>query len=295
MPFEREFMLDGEISKRYNILLFALNSNRVDSAVATPRNRFRDVLDKIIHLYRKRCHSAKGLDVRKLFLLASLMFVAAVTLAPPATAYDNFGMYGMGMGMGMGGGWGGYGWGGSQGGIGGIYDGQANVIRSEGMYNQMNSQAAINYQKANQENEKARALHLENQQKIHEEKLKRTREAKVRQSEERVENMAARERQQEFIDAHKPQPLAGSQLDPSTGQINWPSPLRTSEFDDLRKAVEAFFETQTKYGSTSDLTIQIVRKVGEMKDLLRKQILSMPMPEYSESRKFLDSLAASAR
>jgi hypothetical protein len=293
MPFEREFMLDGEISKRYNILLFALNSNRADTAVATQRNRFRDVLDKIIHLFRKCCRSAKGLDVRKLFMLASLLFVAALTLASPATAYDNFGMYGMGVGMG--GGWGGYGWGGSQGGIGGIYDGQANVIRSEGMYNQMNSQAAINYQKANQENEKARALHLENQQKIHEEKLKRTREAKVRQSEERVETMAARERQQQFMDAHRPQPLAGSQLDPSTGRINWPSPLMTSEFDDFRKAVEAFFETQMKYGSTSDLTIQIVRKVGEMKDLLRKQILNMPMPEYSESRKFLDSLAASAR
>ena len=288
-------MLDGEISKRYNILLFALNSNRVDTAVATLRNRFRELLGKIIHLYRVRCHSVKGLNVRKLLIIASLLVAATVTLSSRATAYDNFGMYGMGMGMGMGGGWGGYGWGGSQGGIGGIYDGQANVIRSEGMYNQMNSQAAINYQKANQENEKARALHLENQQKIHEEKLKRTREAKVRQSEERVENMAARERQQEFIDAHKPQPLAGSQLNPSTGQINWPSPLRTSEFDEFRKAVEAFFETQSKYGSTSDLTIQIVRKVGEMKDLLRKQILSMPMPEYSESRKFLDSLAASAR
>ena len=293
MPFEREFMLDGEISKRYNILLFARNSSRADSSVATPRKRFRDVFDKIIHPYRACCYTAKGLDVKKLLIITSLCLTAAMTWTSPATAYDNFGMYGMGMGMG---GWGGgYGWGGSQGGIGGIYDGQANVIRAEGMYNQMNSQAAINYQKANQENEKARALHLENQQKIHEEKLKRTREAKVRQSEERVENMAARERQQEFIDAHKPQPLAGSQLDPSTGRINWPSPLRTSQFDDFRKAVEAFFETQTKYGSTSDLTIQIVRTVGDMKDLLRKQIRTMPMPEYSESRKFLDSLAASAR
>ncbi len=241
------------------------------------------------------CHSVKGLDVKKLLVTASLFLAATVTCVSSATAYDNFGMYGGAAMAGFGGGWGGYGWGGSQGGIGGIYDGQANVIRSEGMYNQMTSQAAINLQKANQENEKARALHLENQQKIHEERLKRTREAKVRQSEERVENMAARERQQEFIDAHKPQPLAGSQLDPSTGQINWPSPLRTSDFDDFRKAVEALFETQTKYGSTSDLTIQIVRKVGEMKDLLRKQILNMPMPEYSESRKFLDSLAASAR
>lgn len=250
---------------------------------------------RLIDFYRVRCHPAKGLDVRKLYILASLFLTVIVMSVTPATAYDNFGMYGMGMGMGMGGwGGGGYGWGGSQGGIGGIYDGQANVIRSEGMYNVMNSQSAINYGKAAQENEKARALHVENSTKIHEERLKRAREAKVRQSEERVENMAARERQQEFIDAHKPKPLPVSQLDSSTGGINWPMALRTSEFDDFRKSMEAMFETQSKYGNTSDLTIQIVRKVGEMKTLLRSFILKMPMPEYSESRKFLDSLAASA-
>ena len=158
----------------------------------------------------------------------------------------------------------------------------------------MNSQSAINYGKAAQENEKARSLHIENSTKIHEERLKRTREAKVRQSEERVENLATRERQQEFIDAHKPKPLPISQLDTSTGRINWPMALRTSDFDDLRKSMEQLFETQSKYGNTSDLTIQIAEKVGQMKSLLRSFIRKMPMPEYSESRKFLDSLAASA-
>ena len=237
-------------------------------------------------------HPTKGLDVRKLYILASLFLTVTVMSVTPATAYDNFGMYGAGMGMG---GWGGgYGWGGSQGGIGGIYDGAANVIRSEGMYNVMNSQSAINYGKAAQEGEKARALHIENSTKIHEERLKRTREAKVRQSEERVENLATRERQQEFIDAHKPKPLPISQLDSSTGRINWPMALRTSEFDDFRKSMEQLFETQSKYGNTSDLTIQIAEKVGQMKSLLRSFIRKMPMPEYSESRKFLDSLAASA-
>ena len=230
--------------------------------------------------------------MRKLYILASLFLTVIVMSLTPATAYDNFGMYGAGMGMG---GWGGgYGWGGSQGGIGGIYDGAANVIRSEGMYNVMNSQSAINYGKAAQENEKARSLHIENSTKIHEERLKRTREAKVRQSEERVENLATRERQQEFIDAHKPKPLPISQLDTSTGRINWPMALRTSDFDDLRKSMEQLFETQSKYGNTSDLTIQIAETVGQMKSLLRSFIRKMPMPEYSESRKFLDSLAASA-
>ena len=54
-------------------------------------------------------------------------------------------------------------------------------------------------------------------------------------------------------------------------------------------------EKFTKYGSSSDLSIQIVSAVNQFKVLLRSQILTMPMPEYSESRRFLDSLAASVQ
>ena len=230
-------------------------------------------------------------------IIAIVTLAAAFNSGSSAHAYDNWygagglgGMYGGYGGMGMG-----WGWGGAAGGVGEIYSGMGNLVRAEGQRNVLNSQAEINLQKAVQENEKARSLHLENQQKIHAEKLKREREAKARNLEDRQAAIESRARQQQFMDAHRPQPLPSNQLDPATGAINWPSPLMNSTFDEGRKAVDALIEKFTKYGSSSDLTIQIQSAVTQLRTLLRSQILSMSMPEYTEARRFLDGLAASIR
>ncbi len=223
---------------------------------------------------------------KQIQFLALLIAAACCSIT---NAYDQF----YGGGYGGYGGYGGWGWGGAAGGVGEIYSGMGNLVRSEGQRNMMNAQAEKTYQQAVQENEKARALHLENQQKIHAEMQKRKREARANDAQEREEARIARERQQEFLDAHRPQPLDATQFNPSTASIDWPPAVRASDFDNLRMSIETMFMARSKYGVTSDGTRQLTKAIGDMKDLLRSQILKIPGSDYSEARKFLDRLAAS--
>jgi hypothetical protein len=230
--------------------------------------------------------SAKGLNVKKQFIFVILTVAISVTCLSQTDAYAQW--YG-------GGGYGGYGmgWGGSQGGVAGIYSGRGNLARGEGQRNALDAQAVKTLQQAKQENEKARTLHIENQQAIHSEMQKRRRQAKAQDAQDLDERLAAREREQEFLDAHRPQPLASSQFNPATASIAWPYALRAGDFDENRKSIETLFQTRSKYGPTSDTTRQVSKAVGDLKDLLRSQILKIPGSDYSEARKFLDRLAAS--
>ena len=239
-----------------------------------------------------RFQSAKGLNVKKQFIFFALLLSISATCCSLTSGYDNW--YGAGMGAMGGYGMGGWGWGGAAGGVGEIYSGMGNMVRAEGQRNLLDAQAEKTQQQAWQEHEKARTLHIENQQKIHAELQKRKRESQAQDAEDREAARAARERQQAFMDAHRPQPLASNQFDPATATIDWPPALRASGFDELRKSLDTSLQNRSKYGSTSDLSRQISRTIGELKDLLRSQILTIPMPDYSEARKFLDRLAVSA-
>lgn len=235
------------------------------------------------HGINVRFQLAKGVNVKKQFLFV-ILFLTTGLINLPTSAFGQW--YG-------GGGYGGIGWGGAAGGVGEIYSGMGNLVRSEGQRNVLNAEAEKQYQQALQENEKARAMHLENQKNIHAEQLRRRREAKAMNAEDREAALAARERQQEFLDAHRPQPLDKSQFNPSTASIDWPPALRASDFSDLRNSIEMLFQSRSKYGANSDVTRQITKAVGELKDLLRSQILKIPGSDYSEARKFLDRLAVS--
>lgn len=232
--------------------------------------------------------------MKKAFVLTVLAIVSTAILGSLSTAYAQYGMGGMG-GYGGYGGYGGFGWGwgGAAGGVGEIYSGMGNLVRSEGQRNVLNAEAEKRYQQAWQENEKARTLHLENQKQIHAEQQRRKREAKAQDASDREEFMASRERQKEFLDAHRPQPLASTQFNAATGSVDWPPALRTEQFNDLRKSFEELTQTQLKYGKTTDTTRSISKVVSDLKSLLRSQILSIPGSDYSEARKFLDRLSAS--
>lgn len=229
---------------------------------------------------------AKGLNVKKQFLFV-ILFLAAGLISSPISAFGQW------YGGGGYGGYGGLGWGGAAGGVGEIYSGMGNLVRSEGQRNVMNAEAEKRFQQAAQENEKARSMHLENQQKIHAEQLRRRREAKALDAEDREAALVARERQQEFLDAHRPQPLDKSQFNPATASVDWPYALRATDFNDQRSSIEMLFQARSKYGPTSDGTRQLTKAIAELKDLLRGQILKIPGSDYSEARKFLDRLAVS--
>ncbi len=230
----------------------------------------------------------------------ALVLIAAGIFAPlHATAIDRwyaarrvagYGIAGRAMyGYGAGYGYGGYG------GVGTAFSaadhGRADIIRSQGMYNQMNSQAMVNY-------EEARSKYIDNQEKWTHVYLERRRASEAEFAKAQAERIAARERSKEFQANNPPRSptvLASSQLDPSTGRITWPTGLTSEAFTDLRKSLDSLFELRTHTSTTDDITTQIRKKADEMRDLLRTQIRQMPTQDYLEARRFLDALVVTAQ
>lgn len=167
--------------------------------------------------------------------------------------------------------------------------GMGSLVRSQGVYNELTSQAAINY-------EQARSVYIDNQQKAYEARQARLRSGNARVAAETEASIASLNRANEFLASHQALPLPTSQLDQSTGRIEWPRALAEEhDFDPLRKDLEGLFESRIKSGPTANVSLQIEKKTTELKDLLREHITKIPLADYSQARRFLDSMMASAR
>lgn len=162
----------------------------------------------------------------------------------------------------------------------------SDMVRAQGAFNVMSSDAMVNF-------ETARGQFIQNQRDW----------AEVYAIQQRVRQEQAAQREQARRDrvaarnARPPQPanlptrLLSQQLDPSTGQIQWPQPLLNDAFAEQRTALESLFAARVHTGTTSDLSAAITDEVREMRDELRRQIRTMPTQDYMEARRFLDSLA----
>ena len=200
--------------------------------------------------------------------------------------YGGYGPYGLGLGYGLGLRYG-YGYGfQAQTPYSAEANAMGNLVRAQGDYNQASSKALI-------DQEEARRRYIDNQRKLISNRQEIKRAALTNDAKELENARAARAREEEFQAAHRPQPLSSDQLNPMTGAIQWPEILRADAFAETRKSLDALFEKRAKYGSSSDLTGQIRTKTGELKEALRHQIKEIPLAQYSESRKFLERLAAS--
>jgi hypothetical protein len=166
------------------------------------------------------------------------------------------------------------------------YTGMSNLLRSEGAYDVEESEAVIN-------GERARTKYIDNQQKIFQARQAVKRVGMAAHAEDRETHKADRARQEEFLAAHKPQPLSHEHLDPWNGTIQWPAALMESDFDELRNSLSDLFGQKARGYDKSAVESKIDKDVQEMRDLLRSQILTIPLHDYSEARKFLDSMAVS--
>jgi hypothetical protein len=166
------------------------------------------------------------------------------------------------------------------------YSGMSNLLRSQGFYDVEESQAMIN-------SERARTKYIDNQQKLFYVRQSQKRAGLVAHSQDREIRRADRARQEEFYAAHRLQPLSHEQLDPWSGTIQWPAALLQSEFDELRSSLDELFGQKARGYEKSTVASKIDQNVQEMRDLLRSQILTIPLHDYSEARKFLDSMAVS--
>jgi|GEM_PF-2683475 len=167
-------------------------------------------------------------------------------------------------------------------------NGMANMIRAEGDYNRKTAKALTEY-------EVARAAYMENQNHIF--NLRRTfaRAQLQARADDREEATAKRIRTEAFLAAHRPQPLGNRHIDPSTGQMRWPSALMHPAFDEDRQRLEDLFRTHSHSGSDSDVSTDIKKQVHEAQTKLHSHVQDLDLQDYSDARQFLDRMAVTAQ
>lgn len=162
--------------------------------------------------------------------------------------------------------------------------GMSSVISSVGQANLMNSAAAINV-------EAARSQYINN-------RLQGTKtyfEMKRHNREYRDANRRPRPTSEQLFRLAKeatPNRLEADQLDPVTGEINWPLALMLDEFAPYRSSLEDLFAKRAN--EASGFTLPQINEVrdttGQMRDLLRAKISDMPPQVFSQSSAFLRQL-----
>lgn len=191
---------------------------------------------------------------------------------------------------GYGGGYG-YGYGGASTPASAAGHAMADMTRSQGMYNMMTSGAMINV-------EQARSQYIENQRQWTDVYMMKQRVVEAEHAQQKEEARARNARLQEAQanqGSSLPPRLTSYELNPSTGQIAWPSALMRDVFADNRKEIEGLFAARAHTGTTSELSDTIYKRVRAMQDELRKHIREIVTQEYMDARKFLDRLSIEGR
>jgi hypothetical protein len=162
--------------------------------------------------------------------------------------------------------------------------GYADVVRSQGMANLSNSEAAINMTEAAKRDMENRNQWTDTYFQMQQKNADyRAAKRSPRPSREDFVRMAA---------AGKPAKLSPSDLDSVTGEIDWPRVLTRPEFADSRTELEKLFAKRAAYGQTtwSDYS-QIDAICKKMQDDLKALVKDVPPGDYTASKRFLDSLA----
>jgi hypothetical protein len=166
--------------------------------------------------------------------------------------------------------------------------GMGNLVQSQGMYNQMTSQAAINMQEAEK-------LALDN-------KLKSTQTYFEMRKLNQEATAAERARQTQLSGdnkyvAHTAQPkrLTVSQLDPVSGQINWSPALLQDQFADGRGQLQSIFSARAENKASPDSYMQVRSTVDSMQQQLDTQVKTLHPQDFVNARNFLNALADEAR
>jgi hypothetical protein len=166
--------------------------------------------------------------------------------------------------------------------------GMADVIRSSGAANLMNSEAAINF-------EQARKGYIENRMNWTNTYFDMRRVNQQARDEMRRPT-PTQEQLIRFSKDKLPDRLSPSQLDPVSGSVNWPMLLQLDEFTEARAALEALYADRAKNGYVSpDQYLQIKQITDYMHRTLEEVVRAAP-DKYPSSmtipaRKFIDSLS----
>lgn len=228
-----------------------------------------------------------------------LALLTVVAILPPAlVAAQGLGIgAGAGAGAGMAlpvfggalGGYWGYGGGHASTIAEGYQRGMADVVRSAGAANLMDSEAAKNF-------EDARSQYLDNVLKSTQTFFEQRKMAKAYRQEERGPPLS-REAMYRMARDAAPKRLSAGDYDPVTGELSFPLVLQDAPFDDLRNQLQDLFKTRNETGGGLSLQtyLSIDATAREMQQLLESRIRDYPPSAYLQAREFLRSLSHEAR
>lgn len=165
--------------------------------------------------------------------------------------------------------------------------GMADVVRSKGAANLMNSEAAINL-------ETARKGYIEN-------RLQGTQTyfqmKSINQQYRSAQRKTAPDQQQaiRMSKSRLPDRLSANRIDPLTGELAWPLGLRMDSLkDDRDRLDELYAERADKGFFTHDQFVEVKQLTSAMTEELRKFSSKLGGNASIEARKFLESLSYEA-
>ena len=173
----------------------------------------------------------------------------------------------------------------------GVQRGHADVVRSAGMANLMNSEAAGNY-------EDARSKYLDN-------RLKGTQtyfEMRRINKESRQAEKGPRPTSEQLFRLAKdatPKSLAATELDPVTGKINWPMILQDEAFAEYRKNLDELYALRANSGGklSPDQFSEIQKNISDLQIELGRKAKSKEIPPqtFTQANAFVKRLGHESR
>lgn len=166
--------------------------------------------------------------------------------------------------------------------------GAASMIQAAGQRNLNNSQAAKNY-------EQARSMDYDNRLKGTQTYFEMRKMNKAYRDAERAPRLSTEAAFRMAREAAPDRPTP-SQLDPTTGNIQWPVALSGDAFSADRSHLEALFADRAKTGR-ADPTVyhQINSTTKQMQSILKENIKTMAPDDYLAAKNLLEGLAYEAR
>jgi hypothetical protein len=161
--------------------------------------------------------------------------------------------------------------------------GMASVISAQGNYNLATSAAAVNLTQAQKQDIQNRVAGTNAYFSMQETNRAATAAKRSpRLSEEQLVRIAAQA---------APKPLDNGDVDPVSGQVNWPSVLQDDMFKKDRDVVEQLLSRQVSLGRLGIAEHeQIGDAIERLAAILKAQINKIPTQEYIKAKNFLKSL-----
>jgi hypothetical protein len=163
----------------------------------------------------------------------------------------------------------------------GVQRGYADIVRSRGMANLMNSQAAKEY-------ELARREYLDNRLKATQTYFEMRRYNQEARAAERSSPLSM-EQYVRLARQQAPARLSVSQLDPFTGMISWPAALQRKEYAELVNRIDTLFAARAKGTVLAHGEIQTA--CDELLERLKADVNKFKSNDYIQAKGFVQSLS----